>query len=339
MELQHELIDPNEIELDVTNPRIQPFIGNKKPEELTPEDIHLALSGTASGINQLKTAIKLNKGLINPIVINKSNGKLVAIDGNTRLAIYKEFKEKNPENDIWKKIPCVVYKSLNEEQIDALRLQIHLIGPKEWKPYSKGRYLWLLTKQERIPIEDLVGFCGGSKSRVNKYIFAYRDMEDYYRHNLNNPDTEFNPQHYSYFEVLQEPRISNALRAKDYDKNDFAKWVINGKFNIAMHVRSLDKILAEEEPHKIFLKLGSEEAIKRLSHPQEDEALAKMKLKRLLNGLEDKLRYLSTNEVEQYANKKQYPVFKQLIEDVKKSLENFESDLDLFNTKINEKDN
>ena len=99
MVAKNDAIDPDLIELDKENPRILHLMETTQMEDISAELIHLALKGTASGFKQLTTAIKLNKGIINPIIVNKKNGKMVAMDGNTRLLIYQEFKKENPQTD------------------------------------------------------------------------------------------------------------------------------------------------------------------------------------------------------------------------------------------------
>ena len=144
--MEYKLLDINEVELDINNPRIKQWLEIYKGEELTSEAISLALSASAGGASTstyttLKESIRVNQGIINPIIVNKyADGRLVVIEGNTRLQIYKEFADADPEGP-WKKIIAIVYDQLPEEQIHAIRLQTHLVGPRDWDAFSKAKYL------------------------------------------------------------------------------------------------------------------------------------------------------------------------------------------------------
>ena len=83
------------IKLDEDNPRIKQCLENYTT--VTPEAIALALwdSGdgdAATSYRVLRDSIKDSGGIIHPIVVNhEENGDYVAIEGNTRLQIYKDF--------------------------------------------------------------------------------------------------------------------------------------------------------------------------------------------------------------------------------------------------------
>ena len=130
--------------------------------------------------------------MIHPIIVDKeSSGRLVVIEGNTRTLIYREFNNQGVSGD-WSTIPAMVYSGLPEEEIDAIRLQAHLVGPRQWDPYSKAKYLVHLRNRQHLTLNQIVDFCGGRKREVLDYIDAYQDMESYYRPLLESDD-EFDP--------------------------------------------------------------------------------------------------------------------------------------------------
>src|SRR6267154_6090899 len=122
------------IQLDLDNPRIRKFleIYGGKPSA---EQIYLALGAagddegeSSTSFDKLKSSILTNGGIIEPIILNrKGNGKYVCIEGNTRLAIYKFFVEEGTKGS-WEKIPALVYEDMDTARIDAVRLQVHLVG-------------------------------------------------------------------------------------------------------------------------------------------------------------------------------------------------------------------
>jgi len=81
----------------------------------------------------------------------------------------------------WTSIPALVYDDMSLAQIDAIRLQVHLVGTRQWDPYSKAKYLYYLRTQELLTFAQIVDFCGGRVKEVVESINAYSDMEKYYR--------------------------------------------------------------------------------------------------------------------------------------------------------------
>jgi hypothetical protein len=73
--------------------------------------------------------------LINPIIVTpRPDGSYIVIEGNTRVAIYRELAEEGASGD-WATIPAVVRSELQEKGEHAIRLQAHLVGPRPWRPY------------------------------------------------------------------------------------------------------------------------------------------------------------------------------------------------------------
>lgn len=256
-----------EIQLDMNNPRIAKFIEMYDKDALNSEQLALALGSGVEDSSQtnyssLYNSIKTNKGIIHPIIVNhQEEDKYIVIEGNTRVQIYKEFKENNVEGD-WNSIPSMVYENLSESEIHAIRLQSHLVGPREWDPYSKAKYLNFLSNEQNLPMTQIIDFCGGKKSEIMKLINAYQDMEKHYRPLLE-ADDEFDQRDFSKFLELQNSNIKQALLAK-FSLNDFAKWVIDGNVDAAINVRRLPEILKNEEATKILLKSNIKTALEKV---------------------------------------------------------------------------
>lgn len=156
MGVEYKLVPINQLKLDIENPRIKQYI-EMYGKNISSEGISLALSGGGTSDNRssyqaLRESIKVYRGIINPIIVNqREDGELIVIEGNTRLQIYREFHEADPQGP-WNKIMCIVYKDMDAMQIHAIRLQIHLVGPREWDPYSKAKYLYQLSEKDHIPM-------------------------------------------------------------------------------------------------------------------------------------------------------------------------------------------
>lgn len=286
----------DEVELDINNPRIQQYL-EMYGDDITSDGIALALNGSSgasstSSYQTLKESIRVNGGIINPIIVNKyPDGRLVVIEGNTRLQIYKEFALADPEGP-WKEIIAIVYDDLSENEIHAIRLQTHLVGPRDWDPFSKAKYLNQLSNIDKLPMATIISFCGGKKAEIEKLINAYTDMVTFYFPIAEAAEMDPDPREFSKFSELQNTSIKQALAVHKYDRTDFAKWVVNGNIDTAQNVRKLPAILANSVAREVFLKSTISEAekyinssgkgVKNLSEATMDELVSEL-IKRCRN--------------------------------------------------------
>lgn len=292
-----KLLPVIDITLDLENPRIAEWIQIYK-ETPSADQIFLALgvgeSTTEGGTSflSLKESIRTNKGIIHPIIVNrKGEGKLTVIEGNTRVAIYIDFL-KDKAAGKWDLIPAMVYDNLSQDKIDAIRLQAHLVGPREWKPYSKAKYLSMLREKENLTFAQIVDFCGGKRQEVESYIAAYKNMEKYYRPLCD--EEKIDPSRFSAFVEIQKPRVLSALSKAGFSVSDFSKWIIDRKFRRLENVRRLPEILANDKAKAIFLSKKAEDALKIIDVPTpdtslEDASLADLSreiINRIMNGID-----------------------------------------------------
>jgi hypothetical protein len=266
-ESQFEILPVETLQLDTENPRIAQWI-SIYGESPTAEQIALALGagssdeeGSGPSFRALKESIRTNRGIIHPILVNRNEtGALIVIEGNTRTQIYREFEREKMAGD-WSKIPALVYDRLGQEAIDAIRLQAHLVGVRQWDPYSKARYLAHLSNQQHLTQAQIVDYCGGDKREVVNYIGAYNDMEEYYRPVLES-DQDFDHTRFSSFVELQSQRVKAAIQRAGFTKTDFSKWVHERKLFPQYTVRNLPEILQDKHSREVFLKEGAHAAVR-----------------------------------------------------------------------------
>ena len=318
-----------EVELDMNNPRIAKFIEMYDKNSLNSEQLALALGSGVEDSSQtnyssLYNSIKTNKGIIHPIIVNhQTDGKYVVIEGNTRVQIYKEFKENKIDGN-WNTIPSVVYENLNENEIHAIRLQSHLVGPREWDPYSKAKYLSYLSNDENLPMSQVIDFCGGKASEVSKYINAYQDMEKYYRPQLSSDD-EFDQREFSKFIELQNPSVKTAILAK-FKMEDYARWVINGNVDTAINVRKLPQILKNEEATKVLLKSNIKEAYEKVITNKPDyKDLKAVSLEQLCIEITNRMNNMPLKDYKDIINENNE--IKSYLTDLKENLDWFVNDI------------
>lgn len=310
---EYVTLDINQIQLDSQNPRIKQFLENYVGEP-TSEQISLALSDSGTGdattsYRTLRESIKVCKGIIHPIVVNKTaNGEMVVIEGNTRLQIYKEFNESNPDGT-WAKIPALLYNQMSPYEIHTIRLQSHLVGPRDWDPYSKAKYLYQLSEKEYMPMNQIISLCGGNSNEISKSIDAYKCMQGAYKKYVESHDLDFEPREFSKFMEYQNPRIKNAINKAGYTLDDYAKWVAEENIDKALSVRKLPEVLKSEKAKATFLKRNLTEAEKILAVENSAQApkdLDKVPYEILCNELINRFDNISIHEVKDLATDPNY---------------------------------
>lgn len=283
-----QLVPVSEIWLDRDNPRIRKFL-EMYGQDPTPEQFYLALgaAGDEEGDNsttfeKLKNSIQTNGGIIQPIIVNKKNGKYYCIEGNTRLALYTRFQADHVAGS-WAHIPAQVYENMDEIQIDSIRLQVHLVGTRPWDPYSKAKYLHTLRTEKNMPLGTLVEFCGGREREIIESINAFSEMEAYYRPIV--PEGNFDTSRFSGFVELQKPKIKQSILEAGFTLSDFARWIHEEKLYPLYTVRHLPAILRNPKAKETFLKSDARKAADLLEKPALSKALSDANLGQLAHAL------------------------------------------------------
>ena len=291
---QFETLPIATLVLDASNPRVARYI-EMYGGQVTDEQMSLALGAanyeqgeSTTTFQSLRASIRTHGGLIYPILVNRESvNRLVVIEGNTRALIYRQFR-RDDDSGRWDEIPAIVYDQLDKKEIDAIRLQAHLVGPRQWDPYSKAKYLDYLSNSEHLTTDQIIDFCGGQRTEVHRFIDAYNDMEDNYRPLLASDD-QFDPTRFSAFLEMQAPRVQEALVTSGYTKTDFAGWVKDQILYPSDRVRKLPAILANPQARCVFLTHGAREAEKVLDSPSTVEALEDATLVQLADALSNRI--------------------------------------------------
>jgi hypothetical protein len=304
MQVSH--VDVGSILLDERNPRIahatEPLASGVDQEwiklalgQAAPDDEERGGSTTYSS---LKASIRAHGGLINPIIVTENgDGSYTVIEGNTRVAIYRELAEEDAPGD-WSTIPAIVQKEIDEQGQHAIRLQAHLVGPRPWRPYAKAKYLHDLYMNKKLSITELLDFCGGTARRreIENYIAAYKDMQETYMPLATEAGAP--PDYTSFSSFVELQNIKQALLRMNYTPKDFAKWVFEGKLSPQQTVRQLPRILANTEARTKFFQHNAREALRVLDQPNPNSVLNNVSLDQLATALTVKIRQLNWSEVQ-----------------------------------------
>ncbi len=274
---QTEMLDIKTISYDPDNPRIKMALekyGGKLDAERIAFALHSATeNGSSSSYTSLKSSIQANKGIVTPITVFRKEDEFICIDGNTRLAIYKELN-KNTEEKTWTKIKATVLENAQQKDIEKIRMTAHIVGARQWPAYEKARYLHDLYYHDKVMnYDEIIALCGGKKKDIERQIHAFSDMDEYYRDKVD--DTAFHIDRYSGFVELQKPEIKEAIFAAGLVMEDFGEWIRDGKIYHLADVRNLPRVLKNKQATEIFLKGGLnsiKDAIKQLDRDEENNS-------------------------------------------------------------------
>lgn len=264
----------DDINFDKENPRIKKAL-EKYKDKINPKRIYFALTAASDGENsassfrKLADSIRAHGGITQPITVYKKNDKYVCIDGNTRLAIYKDFAKKGIDGN-WNSISVLVLEDPTQKEIDSVRISAHLVGARPWPAYEKARYLHHLYYKEFKDFDEMVALCGGNKNEIERQIQAYDDMNEFYRDKV--ADDEFKIDRFSGFVELQKSSIKDSILDAGLELEDFGEWIKDGKIKRLEDTRKLPSVLNNPKAKKIFLEGGIDSIKSAIKHIDQSQA-------------------------------------------------------------------
>ena len=325
MDGRYEMLSVDAIEFDRDNPRIKMAL-EKYGDRLDAERIHFALRTASDGArgtssySSLRDSIRASRGVMAPVTVVRKDDGYVCIDGNTRLAIYKQFPKEGVEGD-WSEIKAIILDDADQRAIEAVRVSAHLVGAREWPAYEKARYLHHLRNQQFLDYSEMIALCGGNKTDIGRQIEAYHDMNEYYRDVVD--DTAFHIDRFSGFVELQRPRVKEAIFDAGLDLKGFGEWIRDGKIYRMETVRDLPKVLRDDDARNVFLNGGPrsiEEAVRLVDQRNEnsnDQITAEVTLDtasvyRIATVLARRINDLPYSEIRSLKNKEHEEVEEQI---------------------------
>ena len=264
-----------QVDYDHDNPRIAKAL--EKWGSLNAERIAFALksateNGSASSYNNLRDSILASRGIMAPITVVAHDGGYTCIDGNTRLAIYKELLKTDERKEVdWSKIKATVLQEYSQTDIEKIRVSAHLVGAREWPAYEKARYLHYLRNQEFMDYAEIIALCGGRRNDIERQIDAYHDMNEYYRDKVDE-DAEFQIDRFSGFVEVQKPGIKDSIFSAGFTMDDFGSWIRYGNIYRLADVRKLPRVLESEDAKQIFVAGGPRSIEKATQHLDLEES-------------------------------------------------------------------
>ena len=263
-------IDPNDLVLDPTNPRVGFSIRQLDEHERNDAACTLLLT-SQEDTEGLKRSILLSGGVQEPIYIRAD--RRVA-EGNRRVVALRAAQEEFPSDPRFATMPAwVVSAETPESVVQDLLNEIHLGAVRGWAPYEKALQMRGLVGNGLI--EDEVAERYRMTAReVRQQLAAVELMERLYFPITADPT---DPEHRSKFSYFLEFQKNGRIQEHSGQITDlperFARWVRDAHIDTGARVRRLPKILDSAEATRLLDVVGFDAADEYLArnNPEEQE--------------------------------------------------------------------
>ena len=227
------------------NPRIYSLI--QRPDvEPSQDEIFNRLRGL-DHVKQLIQSIRANGGLTDPLLVR--DGDLVVLEGNSRLAAYRELARNNAI--MWGKAKVRLLPSdISDKLVFALLGEYHIIGRKDWAPYEQAGYLYRRNSTHGVSAQSMAGEMGLPVRRVNHLINTYKFMVEH---------DETSVTRWSYYDEYLKSSIVKKARRENPELDEIVVGKIKrSEIPTAVDVRNklvklLDVAKVGPEPTKILV--------------------------------------------------------------------------------------
>src|ERR1700739_2260551 len=150
IELTLTEVDPNDVKLDPTNPRVG-FSMRQLPENERNDGACVLLLTSQEDTEALRRSIVASNGVQEPIYL-RSGGRVA--DGNRRVGAVRAAQEEVPGNPRFSKMPAwLIPEQTPEHVIQDLLNEVHLGSVRGWAPYERALQMRALIKSGLIEAE------------------------------------------------------------------------------------------------------------------------------------------------------------------------------------------
>jgi hypothetical protein len=270
VELELVEIDPDEVRLDPTNPRVG-FSMRQLGDDETGDAACTLLLTSQEDTESLKRSIVLSGGVQEPIYLRHDRS---VAEGNRRVVAMRAAKEDHPENPAFRSMPAwIIPAGTPEHTVQDLLNEIHLGSVRGWAPYEKALQMRALVASGLIEAEVAERY-RMTTNDVRQHIEAANLMDRLYFPIAKDPADAEHRSKFSYFlEFAKNGRIQRHRDTMPDLAERFAGWVRDGRIDTGMKVRKLPKILDAKEAVRLLEIDGFDAAEVYLSerNPREQE--------------------------------------------------------------------
>jgi len=283
-------VDPNEVQLDTTNPRVG-FSMRQLDLEMRNDPACTLLLTSQEDTEGLKRSIVLSGGVQEPIYVRAD---LTVAEGNRRVVALRAAREDHPGDERFSRMPAwQIAPGTPETVIQDLLNEIHLGSVRGWAPYEKALQMRGLLENGLVH-EEVAERYRMTASEVRQHVQAAQMMDRMYFPITDDPTDAEHRSKYSYFlEYLKNTKLNKqAAAVPDLDAR-FSRWVRDGKVDTGMKVRRLTKVVENKDALQLLETKGFDaaEALLGKVDPREQEFYA------ILEKTNERLQQLTVKEL------------------------------------------
>ena len=187
-----ELVPLSALDFDVNNPRFGAEVGERQ----SPRDILNHLVKTF-GIEDVLCSISVNGYFVaEPMIVRRSSGKMVVVEGNRRLASClilsgdERAKDQNAltlkyqalaresHREIPDVVACIVFdEDESSKELLAYLGVRHIASSQGWDSYAKAAWIARAVKEHGITLEEIAAMTGDQNKTVNHLLEGYYFVE------------------------------------------------------------------------------------------------------------------------------------------------------------------
>lgn len=266
-------VDPNDVRLDPTNPRIG-FSMRQLEQGERNEGACVLLLTSQEDTEALKRSIVASNGVQEPIYL-RSDQRVA--EGNRRVVALRAAQEEFPEDPRFSTMPAwLIPEGTSEDVIQDLLNEIHLGSVRGWAPYERALQMRALLESGLIE-DEIAERYRMTAREVRQQLAAVEFMDRSYFPITADPTEPEHRTKFSYFlEFYKNGRIQDHLEAMPDLPERFARWVRDGQLDTGARVRRLPKVLDSQEATRLLDVVGFDAADEYLAkqHPEEQELYA-----------------------------------------------------------------
>jgi len=266
-------VDPNDVRLDPTNPRIG-FSMRQLEQGERNEGACVLLLTSQEDTEALKRSIVASNGVQEPIYL-RSDQRVA--EGNRRVVALRAAQEEFPEDPSFSRMPAwLIPEGTSEDVIQDLLNEIHLGSVRGWAPYERALQMRALLESGLIE-DEIAERYRMTTREVRQQLAAVEFMDRSYFPITDDPTEPEHRTKFSYFlEFYKNGRIQDHLEAMPDLPERFARWVRDGQLDTGARVRRLPRVLDSQEATRLLDVVGFDAADEYLAkqHPEEQELYA-----------------------------------------------------------------
>lgn len=250
-------VDPDEVTLDPTNPRVGFSMRQLDDQERDDPACTLLLT-SQEDTEGLKRSIILSGGVQEPIYLRADRS---VAEGNRRVVATRAAKEEFPDDERFARVPAwLIPAGTPEVVVQNLLNEIHLGSVRGWAPYEKALQMRALLSSGLIH-EEVAERYRMTAMEVRQHVEAASMMDRLYFPITSDPTDAEHRSKYSYFlEFLRSTRLKKHTEQIVDLPERFSRWVRDGQIDTGAKVRKLPKVIDRADALELLEVAGFDAA-------------------------------------------------------------------------------